>query len=268
MSLKIQHFLKNSLKRRYKYRKRLLDLSQKVTALHIGGSFSCLEILDVIYNYLLNKKNKDKFILSKGHSAIMQYIILEDHKIIKKKDLDNYCQNTGSIGVHPEIFTPGIEASTGSLGHGLAIGAGMALAKNHKNQTIYVVISDGELMEGSVWESVLLISSLKINNIILIIDNNDLQSATKASDTHPSLYPIDKKFSSFGWDVKKANGHNQKEILNKILNRNKKKPFALVAKTIKGYPISFMKNVPYWHYRAPDNNEYKLAIKELKKLKK
>lgn len=267
MNLKIKRFQEISTIRRYKYRKRLLDLSQKVTALHIGGSFSCLEILDVIYNFLLNKKNKDKFILSKGHSAIMQYIILEDHKIIKKKDLDNYCQNTGSIGVHPEIFTPGIEASTGSLGHGLALGAGMALAQNHEKQIVYIVISDGELMEGSTWETALLISSLNIKNIILIIDNNDLQSATKATDTHPTLYPIDKKFKSFGWGVAKVNGHNQKEIINKILKRDKNKPFALVAKTIKGYPISFMKNIPFWHYRAPNKEEYKIALKELKKLK-
>ena len=267
MFANIKKFEKFSSLRKFKYRKRLLDISLQVSALHIGGSFSCLEILDVIYNFFLQKKNKDKFILSKGHSAIMQYIILEDHKILKKKDLDNYCQNTGSIGVHPEIFTPGVEASTGSLGHGLAIGAGISLAQNHKKQLVYIVISDGELMEGSTWEAVLLISSLKINNLILIIDNNNLQSATKATDTHPTLYPIDQKFKSFGWDVAKVNGHNQREIINKILKRKKNKPFALVAKTIKGYPISFMKNATFWHYRSPNKEEYEIAIEELKKLK-
>ncbi len=243
------------------HRLRVLEISQKVPAIHIGGSFSCCEIIDTIYyNFII--KNNSKFILSKGHAAIMQYVILESLGIIKKKDLENYCSKKGSLGVHPEIFTSGIEASTGSLGHGLAIGAGMAIANPKKD--IFVVISDGELMEGSIWESILFISSNKINNIKLIIDNNNLQSATRATDTHPSLYPIKEKLKSFGWDAKDCDGHNSKKLFKKLNIKTKKKPFALIAKTIKGHPISFMKNVPKWHYRSPNQEELKKAIEELK----
>jgi transketolase len=170
------------------------------------------------------------------------------------------------LGVHPEVFTPGIEASTGSLGHGLAIAAGMAIA--NKKNNVFVVLSDGELMEGSVWETVLIISSLNLNNIIVVIDNNDLQSATRATNTHPTLYPIKEKFKKFGWDSESCNGHNSKEIYKKIKNRKKSKPFVLISKSVKGYPISFMKNVPMWHYRSPNEEEYKRCIIELNKYEK
>jgi transketolase len=256
--------IKNSKKRCSLFRKRLLQISQNVQALHVGGSFSCVEVVDSIYNIL--KKKNDKFILSKGHCGIIQYIVLEYLGIIPKRTLDGYCQPKGRLGVHPEVFTKGIEASTGSLGHGLAIGAGMAIA--NKNNIIYIVMSDGELMEGSTWESALIISSLKLSNIILIIDNNDLQSATRATNTHPTLYPIKNKFKSFGWDSENCNGHNSDEIVHKIKNRNNKKPFALISRTTKGYPISFMKNVPMWHYRAPNKGEYLKSLNELKKYEK
>ena len=127
-------------------------------------------------------------------------------------------------------------------------------------------MSDGELHEGSVWESALFISSNKLKNIVIIIDNNNLQSSTKATDTHPTLYPIDKKFKSFGWDSQICDGHSSKEIYERIKNRDKSKPFALIAKTIKGFPISFMKNEPKWHYRSPNEHEYKLALKEIENI--
>lgn len=255
------NIIKKSKSRCFRFRKRLLEISQKVSALHVGGGFSCTEVMDLILNHF--QKKNDKFILSKGHSAIMLYVMLEFNKILKKKDLDNYCKKNGLLGVHPEIHYPGVVASTGSLGHGIGIAAGMSLSKKFDN--IYILISDGELMEGSTWENVLLISSMKLNNIILVVDNNDLQSATRATDTHPTLYPIDQKFKSFGWEVKNCNGHNIKDIYNKIKNRKKNKPFALIAKTIKGFPVSFMKNKPIWHYRSPSQVEYTKALTELKK---
>ncbi len=246
----------------FKFRKKILDLSQKVSALHIGGSFSSVEIIDAIYNIV--KRKRDKFILSKGHVGILQYVVLNYLKILSEKQLRSYCQVQGTLGVHPEINYPGIEASTGSLGHGLAMACGMALASRDTN--IYLISSDGELMEGSVWESVLSISSLNLKNIIYLIDNNDLQSATRASETHKPLYPIHKKFQSFGWESTTCNGHSSQEIVKKIKSRKNKKPYALICRTIKGYPISFMKNVPYWHYRSPNESEYKKALNELKKM--
>ena len=246
-----------------KLRKRILDISQKVTALHIGGAFSSAEIISVIYNKLINLK-KDKFILSKGHAGILLYTILEQKKILKKKHLDNYCKKNGILGVHPDYLNPGISASTGSLGHGIGIAAGMSLSKKYRN--IYVLMSDGELMEGSVWEAILLISSFKLNNIIIIIDNNDLQSATRATDTHPTLYSITKKFKSFHWQSMSCNGHDPEDIIRKINKKNKHKPLCLVAKTIKGYPVSFMKDEPMWHYKSPNPAEYKKSISEIDKI--
>lgn len=250
----------NKSKERCKnYRKKILDLSQKVPALHIGGAFSSVEIVDTIFNNL--KKKKDKFILSKGHAGILQYVVLNDLGLISNKTLFDYCTKDGILGVHPDYGNPGIEASTGSLGHGLAIAAG--LAYKEKNKNIYVLLSDGELQEGSVWEATLLISSLKINNIIIVVDNNGLQSSTWAKDTHPTLNPLQKKFLSFGWDSKTCNGHKSLEILNKISKRSRSKPFALIANTFKGFPISFMKNQPIWHYRSPTKEEYIKALNEL-----
>ena len=244
------------------HRKEILKLSQNVQALHIGGSFSSVEIVDCIYNMCM-KKN-DKFVLSKGHAGIIQYVLLHYKKIITTKELNSYCQKGGYLGVHPDFGKKGINASTGSLGHGLGMVSGMALAK--KNNIYYILLSDGELHEGSVWESALIIGALKLTNIVLIVDNNDLQSSTRASDTHPNLYPISKKFKEFGWESSNCNGHSSEEIFKKIKLRKGKKPFALIARTIKGYPVSFMKNVALWHYRSPNKNEYKQAIKEIDEL--
>lgn len=244
-------------------RKKILELSQNVQAIHIGGSFSSVEIIDVIFAFL--KKKNETFILSKGHAGILLYVILNFYKILKDKDLKNYCKKKGFLGVHPDYGTPGVSASTGSLGHGLGIAAGIAIAEKEEKKKTYVLISDGELLEGSVWENILFISSNKLNNIILIVDNNNLQSSTRMNETHPTAYPINKKFISFGWDCKVCNGHNSKKILDLIRKRNKNKPFALIAKTQKGYPVSFMKNNPIWHYRSPDKSEYNIALAEIEK---
>lgn len=245
------------------FRKKILAISQTVPALHIGGAFSSVEIIDVVYNILKNKK--DKFILSKGHVGILLYVVLNYLKIISNTQLKNYCKKKGSLGVHPEYMTPGVEASTGSLGHGLSIAAGLAYP--NKKKTFYVLMSDGEMHEGSTWEAALLISSKKINNIIVIVDYNGLQSSTWAKDTHPTLNPIHKKFQSFGWDSVVCNGNDVDDILRKLKKKDNK-PFALIAKTIKGYPISFMKNNPIWHYRSPNMTELKRSIKELEKYEK
>ena len=250
------------------HRKRILEISQNVKALHVGGSFSSVEILDTIFFELL-KKN-DKFILSKGHCGILLYVILEAQGKLTKKQVNRYCKKRSNLGVHPEITTNGVEASTGSLGHGIGMAAGISLSNLNKKKknNVYVLMSDGELMEWSVWESILFIAARSIYNIVIIIDNNNLQSATSNLDTHPNLKPIEKKFKSFGWDYGICDGHNSNAIKNKILKRNKKKPFALIARTVKGNPISFMKNVPMWHYRAPNKKELKEALNQIKKYEK
>ncbi len=253
----------NLAKKRCKnHRLQILELSQKVQALHIGGSFSSVEIVDCIYNML--KKKNDKFILSKGHAGIIQYVVLNQIGILSKRKLHSYCQKDGYLGVHPDYGKAGIVASTGSLGHGLGIASGIALANRGKNN-YFIVMSDGELQEGSVWEAALIIGALRLNNIVVVIDNNDLQSSTRATDTHPNLYPIDNKFREFGWNVANCNGSSSKQIYSAIKNRKRDKPFALIAKTVKGYPISFMKDIPMWHYRSPNKEEYEQALKEINK---
>tara|TARA_Y100000591_G_scaffold330553_1_gene361839 strand:- start:95 stop:901 length:807 start_codon:yes stop_codon:yes gene_type:complete len=252
--------IKLSKNRCLNYRKKILKLSQKVGALHIGGSFSSVEILDVIYNILI-KKN-DKFILSKGHTGILQYVILQSKKIISKKFLNSYCQKNSLLGVHPDYGNPGIEASTGALAHGLGIASGLAIGQEHK-MNIYIVISDGELMEGTTWEYLLTVSSLNIYNINLFIDFNGLQSSTFSKNTHPTLTPINKKLKSFGWIARTCNGHDVQDIYKQFKYKKKNKPFALICKTIKGYPIKYMMNVPIWHYRSPNKKEYIDALKNL-----
>ena len=253
--------LKAANERCKKYRLKLLSMSQSVSAIHLGGTFSATEILDSIYNILMKKNERENFILSKGHCSVLQYVILNDIGVLSNEDLRNYSKSSGKYGVHPEIKNPGINASTGSLGQGLSIAAGFALGNRKKN--VYIVISDGELQEGSTWEAVMAISNLNLKNIILIIDNNDFQSLERTSVSSPSLYPIENKFKEFGWEAHKCNGHDTKKITRSILNRNKNKPFCLVAETIKGYPISFMINNPIWHYRSPNKDEFYSACKEL-----
>ena len=252
--------IKKSIERCKKYRKRILEISQNVTALHIGGSFSCTEMLDVLFNIVMNNQERGNFILSKGHASIIQYVILEDKKILKKKMLDSYCKKHGILGVHPDIGNPGINASTGSLGHGLALSAGMALAE--KKNIIYTLLSDGELQEGSTWEAVIAIGALKLNNIVVLIDNNNLQSFEFTSNSHKNLYPIYQKYKSFGWDAVTCNGHSV-EAIYRAISKKKNKPLAIIAKTEKGYPISFMKNKAIWHYKSPTPEEYQKAINEL-----
>jgi transketolase len=236
------------------YRRRILDLSQQVSALHIGGAFSAMEIVDVIYNELMLPD--DTFIMSKGHGWLAQAVILEERGLL---DLSTYCTPNG-MGVHPDLGIPGITCATGSLGHGLGMACGIALANRSHN--VYIVLSDGECMAGSTWEAVLLASSLDLDNIIAVVDNNDLQSLGRTSEIHKSLYPLDEKFRSFGWGVLEVDGHDSLALKGAI-EPDKDNPSMTIARTKKGYPISFMLDQPIWHYRSPTKEEYQQALKEL-----
>ena len=258
-----------SKKRCNLYRKRILDISQKVSALHAGGAFSCAEILDTLYYGLIryDKNNKiyDDFILSKGHSSILQYLILQDLKYLTEQDIDLYCKPGGILGCHPDYGVPGIGASTGSLGHGMGIAAGIAQSFkiSKSNKIIYIVISDGELQEGSTWEAMMMVANLNLNNIVCILDHNGSQSFGSTKETHPKFYPIKEKIEGFNWQCFEVNGHSQEEILNIFSQKKLDKPLFVIANTIKGKGISFMENKPIWHYRSPSKEEYKIALKEL-----
>jgi transketolase len=254
-----------------KFRRRILDISQQVGALHIGSAYSCTEIVDCIYYALMRRhpggKSPDTFVMSKGHGCMIQYVILEDMGVLTRRDLDLYCKPEGRLGCHPDYGNPGIEASTGSLGHGLSISVGMALAEKGRKTggVIYTVLSDGEVQEGSTWEAVMMASSFKCANLVAFVDNNDFQSLGRTSETHPSFYPLVAKFEAFGWECAEVDGHDEAAIFQAVTSRKGDRPFMLVGKTTKGKGISYMENVPIWHYRSPSKKEYEQGIVELEK---
>lgn len=245
------------------YRRRILDISQKVTALHIAPAFSCLEMTDVIYHAL--KNNDDAFVMSKGHGCVSQYVILEDLGVMPTEEIERYCTPNGVLGAHPDIGTPGIEASTGSLGHGLGIAVGMAYAEMLKStqSKVYVVLSDGELQEGSTWEAAQMAANHCLHNLLLFVDMNDFGGLERISDHHPAVYPVLDKWRSFGWEAVEVNGHDAAALHTAVKSRRGERPFVLVGRTVKGRGVKFMEHVPIWHYRSPNKDEYATAIREL-----
>src|SRR6185295_13833535 len=217
-----------------RFRKRILDISQQVQALHIGSAYSCTEIVDCIY-YGLMRRNPDRtspdtFVMSKGHGCMIQYVSLEDLGVLSREDLDLYCKPDGILGCHPDYGNPGIEASTGALGHGLSMAVGMALAERGRKTDgiIYAVLSDGEVQEGSTWEAVMMASSFGCRNLVAVVDNNDFQSLGRTSETHPSFYPLVEKFQAFGWECAEVDGHDSSAIFQSVTSRKGDKPFMVV----------------------------------------
>ncbi len=251
------------------FRKRILHISQTVSALHIASAYSCMEIVECIYFSLMRRdsagESQDTFIMSKGHGCLAQYMALEALGVLPKAELDRYCKEGGILGTHPDYGSPGIEASTGSLGHGLTLAVGMAHADRIRKQdrVVYTVLSDGELQEGSTWEALMIAPSLGITNLVACVDLNDFQSLGRTSELHPNFYPVVDKLEAFGWETASVSGHDSAAIHEAIRSRSGKKPFFLVAKTTKGKGVSYMENVPIWHYRSPNLEEYQQALKEL-----
>lgn len=261
-----------SRQRCMQYRRRILDISQHVSALHAAGAFSCMELTDTCYHGLMRPDGQDTFLMSKGHGCMAQYVILEDRGVLDRKHLDEYCTPHGILGAHPDYGNPGIEASTGSLGHGMAMAVGMAVAERNKAGgsadagAIYCVLSDGEVQEGSTWEAFMMASTLGLTNLVALIDNNDFQSLGRTSETHPSFYPLDEKLEAFGWETAIVNGHDSDAVYNAVAARKGDRPFCLIGRTTKGKGVSYMENVPIWHYRSPSPEEYKQALAELKEI--
>jgi transketolase len=251
------------------FRRRILDISQQVSALHIGSAYSCTEIVDCIYYGLMRherpRASRDRFIMSKGHGCMIQYVILEEMGVLSRKDLDQYCTADGILGCHPDYGNPGIEASTGSLGHGLSMAVGMAYAEKFDGGggITYCVLSDGEVQEGSTWEATMMASSLGVNNLVAFMDNNDFQSLGRTSETHPSFYPIVEKYEAFGWECVEVSGHDSKAIFDAVTARKGDRPLMVACKTTKGKGVSYMENVPIWHYRSPSPEEYQQAMTEI-----
>ena len=260
-----------SKQRCLRLRRRILEMSQKVTALHIAPAFSCMEIVEQIYFSFMRRGNDQKFIdtfiMSKGHGCMAQYVALEEAGVLSTEELDRYCTKAGHLGAHPDYGNPGIEASTGSLGHGLSMSIGIAysymLSKPAIMPRVYTVLSDGELQEGSTWEAMLLAPSFGINNITCVLDLNDFQSIGRTSETLPNFYPIVDKINSFGWEAIEVDGHDVEALYKAGTKAPINKPRFIIAHTIKGKGVSYMEGVPTWHYRSPSPEEYKKALDEL-----
>jgi transketolase len=257
-----------------KVRKTILDMIYKTKSPHIGPSFSIVEILVALYFKYLNtspddplNNKRDRFILSKGHACPALYAVLAERGFLSDEDLNGFAVDGGLLEQHPNRdIQKGIEVSTGSLGHGLSMGVGMALAGkvDKKTYRTFVLLSDGELNEGSVWEAAMFAGHHKLNNIVAIIDCNKIQALGFTKDVI-DLEPLSKKWSSFGWSVKEIDGHDLQEIEDTLrtVPFEKDRPSVVIAHTIKGKGVSFMENELLWHYRTPDSNEYQKALEEL-----
>ena len=253
-----------------RYRRRILEISQQVQAAHVAPAFSCLEIVDALYHEVM--RPQDIFIMSKGHGCLAQYVVLEDRGIIPREDLDLYCRPGGRLGAHPDYCpTLGIHASTGSLGHGLGIAAGQALAEKMRGTDVrvYVLLSDGECQEGSTWEAAMVAANLGLSNLIALIDYNDFGGMDRMSTAHPALYPLVDKFQAFGWCGSVVPDGHAREVgqmvlrLRAVSEAATQWPSAFVCRTTKGRGVSFMENNPLFHYRSPSPEEYRLALEEL-----
>ncbi len=259
--------LETSEERCRRYRLRILEMSQKVTALHVAPAFSCIEIVDALYNEIM--ETGDIFIMSKGHGCLSQYVVLEDLGMLDPLDLPLYCKPEGVLGAHPDYDTNrGIHASTGSLGHGLGIAVGQAYAGRLKDgdeaATVYCLLSDGECQEGSTWEAVMMAANLGLTNLVGLVDNNDFGGLARISEEHPALYPLAGKFLSFGWNVASVvEGNDSSAVLEALRTSGGPRPDMIICKTIKGKGVSYMEDEPIWHYRSPNAEEYAKAVEEL-----
>ena len=249
-----------------KIRKDILTISNIAKSSHIGSCLSIVEILVALYFSIFKKKSKNnyEFILSKGHAGLALYCIFYRLKIISKKILYSYGSDNTILMQHVSHKVPKIKVSTGSLGHGLPIGAGIALSNKIKknNKKIFVLMSDGELNEGTTWEALMFAAHNKLNNLFVIIDYNKIQSLTSVEKTI-KIEPLLNKFKSFGCDAKIIDGHNYNNILKVFSNKNKNKPLVIIANTIKGKGVSFMENKVAWHYKSPNDQDLHKALKEL-----
>lgn len=255
-------------------RKTIFLTAYKGNTGHLASAFSVIEILYVLYFCGILKydaanpdwEDRDKLVMSKGQGSLALYSVLSKAGFFPKEELDTFCQPGSKLGGEPRLGDiPGVEASTGSLGHGLSYAVGIAMAyktQNRKNH-VYVIIGDGECQEGSVWEAAMAAKNFKLDNLTVIMDNNKLQ----AMGTVKELMDIDDwsgKWKEFGWHVINVDGHDIGQVESALKEqRIQGVPTIVIADTIKGKGVSFMENVPIWHFRMPNKEELKIVMDEL-----
>jgi transketolase len=259
-------------KKALEIRRGVIECAYKAGNCHVGGALSTIDLLTALYYKVMmsNPQNpyqedRDRFILSKGHSALGLYVILADRMYFSSSHLDTYKKIGSILQGHPDIQrTPGIEMSAGSLGQGISYGVGKALALRLKKSKskVYVMVGDGELQEGQNWEAIASAYHFNLENLIVIVDHNKLQ-LDGTLEKKLSYRNIGEKFLSFGWQIKEIDGHNMREILKSFQLDKIHVPTAIIAHTIKGKGISFMENEVRWHCGTMDPKQYAIAIKEL-----
>lgn len=257
------------------YRKKILKYILGANAGHTGGSLSCVDILNVLYNEVLNvspetfhSPDRDRYIQSKGHCVEALFVVLADQGFFPESDLETLCKFQSHYIGHPTRKIKGVEQNTGALGHGLPIAVGTALAAkmDKKDFRVFTLLGDGELPEGSNWEAALTASHYKLDNLVAILDKNELQ-ITGPTASVCNTDPVDEKFESFGWAVKHVDGHNFEQLTETLNNLpfTSGKPNLVIAHTVKGKGISFMENQLKWHHGVPNKEQYATAIEELDK---
>lgn len=249
-------------------RRNILRMTHAANASHVGSCLSVVDILATLYGSVANvsfqnrdSPTRDRIILSKGHAAAALYSVLAEVGYIDETELQTYANDGARLGGHATATVPGVELSTGSLGHGLpyALGLALHLRRTNRRSKVYVVMSDGELDEGTTWESALIANHFKLDNLKVVVDRNRLQSLKSTEETI-ALEPLKDKWESFGWNVEVCNGHDPERI-ELALERNG--PLVVIADTVKGWGVDFMENSVAWHYRSPDEEQLRTALSQL-----
>src|SRR4051794_35044065 len=253
-------------------RRRVLQIIKHAGAGHTGGSLSCIDILNVLYNRVLRVSpesfadaNRDRYIQSKGHSVEALYAVLADRGFFPQSELETLCQYQSHFVGHPTRKVLGIEFNTGALGHGLSIGVGVAIAGklDKADYRVFVLMGDGELAEGSNWEAAMSAGHYQLDNLVAIIDHNTLQITGRTRDVC-SNEPLDDKFHAFGFEIRTIDGHSIPQLTEALINRPETgRPLCVIANTTKGNGVSFMEDVAKWHHGVPSDAEYVAALREL-----
>ena len=260
----------------WKIRRHAVEMTHISGGSHIGAVLSVADIMGVLYADILHYRpaeprwdGRDRFVLSKGHAGSALYSALAECGFFPVSELLTYYQNCSRLSGHVSHMVPGVELSTGSLGHGLGVSVGMAIAakQDHKDHRVFAVLGDGECNEGSVWEAAQAACTYGLNNLTAIVDNNNMQSLDYCDRTQYSGALAD-KWRSFGWKVVEVNGHDHNALRAALAHRDPSLPTAVIAHTVKGYQIPFMENDILWHYRFPhDGWEYDCAVNALHRCK-
>lgn len=254
-------------------RRHIVSMTHAARSSHVGSSLSCADILVSLYFDAAElgadpgeTRPRDRIILSKGHAAPALYACLAERGIMDRSLLETYCCDGSQLGEHPCINTvPGIDCTSGSLGHGLGIGCGTAVGLRLKSLggQVYVVMSDGECNEGSVWEAALWAPKKRLDNLTAVIDHNGFQACARIDEV-TNLMPLAPKWREFGWEVFEVDGHDFEQLGSAFRSPRKGRPRMIIAKTVYAKGVSFMENVLEWHYRPPSDDDMRRAMEELK----